>query len=200
MNEAPLHAYQMIPLAIAGYVLGTGLILSHLMAFANRIECMDFVRKTPRNSVLAQITLGIGIIWFFLLIGPENMGIFSSLRVELAEFEGIRWLLQLACPAFFFLMATQVKELLFPRALGLVGLLVAAPFMTSAFLKEPATRILIPLWGYAVVLLSLFWVGKPYLYRDMVNWLTASAKRWNAFCIAGICYGTAILVCAILFW
>ncbi len=200
MNEAPLHAYQMIPLAIAGYVLGTGLILSHLLALVKNTACMEFARKSPRNTVLAQLTLGIGIIWFFLLIGPENMGILSKMRVNLSEFEGIRWILQLACPAFFFLLATQVKELLFPRALGMLGLLVASPFMTAAFLKEPETRILIPLWGYAVVILCLFWVGKPYLYRDMVNWLTASTKRWNAFCLAGIAYGIAILTCAILFW
>lgn len=200
MNEAPLHAYQMIPLAVAGYVLGTGLILSHLLALINNKAFMEFTRKSARNTMLAQITLGIAIIWFFLLIGPENMGIFSKMRVNLSEFESIRWLLQLACPVFFFLLATQVKELLFPRALGMLGLLAVSPFMTAAFLKEPATRIIIPLWGYVVVILCLFWVGKPYLYRDMTHWLTASVKRWNAFCIAGICYGIAVLTCAILFW
>ncbi len=200
MNSLSLHAYQLIPLSVAGYVLGAGLLLGHLIALWKRTWMMEFIRKSPRNTPLAQVTLGIALIWFFLLVGPDNLGPLSRLRVDLSEFERMRTILQLACPAFFFLMSIYVKELLFPRALGMLGLLAVAPFMTAAFLEEPLTRLLIPLWGYVVIFLCLFWVGKPYLYRDMVNWLTASTKRWNIFCWAGVVYGAIVLLCAILFW
>lgn len=110
----------------------------------------------------------------------------SRFRVGLAEFEGIRWLLQLACPVFLVLMVTQVKNLLFPRALGIFGLMVAAPLLSAAFLQEPVTRLLIPIWCYIVIFLSILWIGKPYLYRDMVNkicskpaWMDASLPGRN---------------------
>lgn len=86
----------------------------------------------------------MGLFWFFLLVAPQGLGILSSLRVDLAEFEGIRWLLQLACPVFLVLMITQVKNLLFPRALGLFGLMVASPLLFAAYLKDPVTRLLTP--------------------------------------------------------
>ncbi len=110
------------------------------------------------------------------------------------------WLLQLACPIVLVVLVTQVKDLLFPRALGFLGLLTVAPFMAAAFLKEPETRILIPIWGYIVIALCLFWVGKPYIYRNMVNWVAAKSSRWNMFCMAGMLYGAAVLCCACLWW
>lgn len=199
-NESVLHAYQMIPLNTAGYILGGMLILTHVVGLLGGEKARAFVKSSPRNDLLAQITLAIAFIWFFLLVGPQDKGILSSLRVDLAEFEGIRTLLQVACAAFFILLVTQVKELLFARALGFLGLMTAAPFMTAAFLKDPSTRILIPLWGYAVIACALVWVAKPYVYRNMVDWATVSPRRWNALCMGGVCYGAAVLACAFLWW
>lgn len=201
MNAPPqIHPYEMIPLDIAGYILGAALLLGHLAALFNREQFSSFLLKSSRNVLLGQITLTIAFAWFFLLVAPANLGVLSSLRVELAEFEGMRWLLQLACPLFLFLMATHVKELLFPRALGFLGLMSVAPFLSAAFLKAPESRILIPVWGYAVVFICLVWVGKPFVYRDMVNWITARPKYWNLLCLGGILYGIAILACAYLWW
>lgn len=196
-----LHPYDgMIPLHVAGYILGAVLLLAHLFALVKRRQVQAFLLATPRNHLLAQILLAIGLFWFFLLVAPEGLGILSSLRVELAEFEGIRWLLQLGCPIFLILMITQVKNLLFPRALGVFGLMVAAPFLSAAYLKDPVTRLLIPIWCYAVIFFSLLWIGKPYLYRDMVNKLCSKPALWTPLCLGGMAYGAVILLCAILWW
>lgn len=196
-----LHPYDgTIPLHVAGYILGAVLLLAHLFALVKRRQVQAFLLATPRNHLLAQILLAIGLFWFFLLVAPEGLGILSSLRVELAEFEGIRWLLQLGCPIFLILMITQVKNLLFPRALGVFGLMVAAPFLSAAYLKDPVTRLLIPIWCYLVIFLSLLWIGKPYLYRDMVNKLCSKPALWTPLCLGGMAYGAAILLCAILWW
>ncbi|MEG0428042.1 MAG: hypothetical protein RR553_09125 [Akkermansia sp.] len=198
--ESAIHAYQMIPLDVAGYILGSALLVGHLIALMGGTTARNFVQSSPRNHLLAQITLGLAFAWFFLLVAPADKGLISSLRVDLAEFEGVRWLLQLGCPLFFILLVTQVKELLFPRALGFLGLMLVAPFVTAAFLKLPQTRLLIPIWGYAVVILCLIWVGKPYVYRRMVDWATATPARWTQLCLGGIVYGAAILICAICWW
>lgn len=199
-GAAQSHPYELIPLDVAGYILGAALLVGHLVALIGREGISAFLVKSPRNEFLAQITLGAACFWFFLLVAPPNMGILSELSVSLAEFEGMRWVLVLLCPAFLILMILHVKELLFPRALGFLGLLTVAPFLAAAYLKDPETRLLIPIWCYAVIVLSLVWVGKPYIYRNMVNWITASASRWNALCVGGMLYGAAILICAIFWW
>lgn len=194
------HPFLLIPLSIAGYVLGGALILGHLVALLKPEEIKSFLKKAPRNETLGQIVLAIALFWFFLLIAPEGKGWLSALRVDLGGFQMMVNILQILTPVFFFLMIFKVKEFLFVRAMGVLGLLVVSPFLTAAFLKEPATRLLIPVWCYAVIILSLFWVGMPYTMRDQINWVTAKASRWNFFALAGIAYGALILLCSILFW
>ena len=101
---------------------------------------------------------------------------------------------------FLVLMVTHVKNLLFPRALGIFGLMVAAPLLSAAFLQDPVTRLLIPIWCYIVIFLSLLWIGKPYLYRDMVNKICSKPAWWTPLCLGGMAYGAAILLCAVLWW
>ena len=93
-----------------------------------------------------------------------------------------------------------MREFLFVRGLGLCLLMAAAPILYSAFLKEPTTRLLLPILAYAMIVKGLFFVGMPYLYRDGVNWLTASKSRWKTASLAGLAYGTAIVLCAITVW
>ena len=78
--------------------------------------------------------------------------------------------------------------------------MVAAPLLSAAFLQEPVTRLLIPIWCYIVIFLSILWIGKPYLYRDMVNKICSKPTWWTPLCLGGMAYGAAILLCAILWW
>lgn len=194
------HPYEMIPLDIAGYVLGILLLVGHLYALIKGAQVRAFLQASPRNHGLAQLLLCVGVAWFFMLVAPQGLGIFSSLRVSLAEFEDSRWILQLACPVLLVLMITQVKNLLFPRALGIFLLMVVAPFLSAAYLKDPVTRLLIPIWAYVLIILSLVWIAKPYIYRNMVQWLCERPKLWAPLCVGGILYGLAIFVCAMLWW
>ena len=40
----------------------------------------------------------------------------------------------------------------------------------------------------------------PYLFRDAVNWATATKQRWQALSVVGLIYGIAVLACAQMFW
>jgi hypothetical protein len=60
--------------------------------------------------------------------------------------------------------------------------------------------LLIPLWTYALITVSLFSVGMPYLLRDAIDWVIAKPARWKGFCAAGLVYGVAVVVCALRFW
>src|SRR6218665_1480409 len=195
-----MHPYQSLPLFGTGLVLAIWLIASHSYMLLKPSEAQAFLIKFPRNQFLGQVLLGIGLAWFWLLIAPTGLGKLSALAMELGEFNGVKPILRIAVPVAIFLVAHSIKDFLAVRALGVLGLMVAAPLLYAAFLKDPASRLLVPIYAYALLTASLFWVGMPYLFRDAVTWVTADQSRWKIASAAGLVYGIATLICAVAFW
>lgn len=196
----PMHPYEQLSLFTIGLILAIWLIGLHAIMLAKPAMMQEFLKKFPRDPMMGQILLGIGLAWFWLLIAPDNLGKLSALAMDLGEFNGAKGILRILVPVTLILVAISVRDFLAVRALGVVGLMVASPLLESAFLKDPSSRLLVPIFAYALLTASLFWVGMPYLFRDAVTWLTADQKRWTACSLAGLCYGFATLVCALAFW
>ena len=195
-----MHPYQLLSLFTIGLLLAIWLLSIHALMLARPALVQGFLKKFPRNEQLGQILMGIGMAWFWLLIAPDNLGKLSALSMDLGEFNSAKGLLQWAVPVSLILVCRSVRDFLAVRALGLVGLMVAAPMLGAAFLKDPASRLLVPLFAYAVLTASMFCVGMPYLFRDAVSWVTADQKRWTLLSVAGLGYGVATLICAFAFW
>jgi len=196
----PMHPYERLPLFTAGIVLAIWLIGVHAVMLAKPAQTQEFLRKFPRNQFLGQILLGIGLAWFWLLIAPSGMGRLSALAMDLGEFNGAKGMLRLLVPAALVLVTISVRDFLAVRALGVVGLMAASPLLEAAFLKDPQSRLLVPIFAYAMLTASLFFVGMPYLFRDAVTWVTARPIRWTVVSGAGLVYGIAVLICALAFW
>ncbi len=196
----PMHPYQLLPLFNTGLVLAVWLISIHALMLAKPAAVQEFLKKFPRNQNFGQILLGIGLAWFWLLIAPSGLGKLSALAMNLGEFNNAKKILQLLVPISLVLVCISVRDFLAVRALGLLGLMAAAPLLGAAFLKDPQSRLLVPIFAYAMLTASLFCVGMPYLFRDAVTWVTADQKRWTLLSFAGLGYGIATLVCAFAFW
>ncbi len=203
MPEA-IHPYLQIPLFTTGLIVGIWLIVLHVIMLAKADKVKETLVKLPRNYQAGTIVLGIGMFWFWLLMAPKGMeGPFAwlgSLSTDIGEFEPMKKWLRLIIPVTYFAMVFYVKEFLFVRGLGLLCLVAAAPLLGSAMLKDPSSRLLIPIFAYLMITKGLFWVGMPYLFRDAVNWVVAEPKRYTAACFGGLIYGIATLTCAFLFW
>jgi hypothetical protein len=195
-----MHPYQHLPLFATGLVLAIWLIGIHLLMLVKSAETQSFLKKFSRNDQLGQILLGIGLFWFWLLIAPDNLGKLSALTMDLGEFNSAKGLLQILVPVSLVLVCRSVRDFLAVRALGLLGLMAAAPLLGAAFLKNPESRLLVPIYAYAMLTASMFCVGMPYLFRDAVNWVTADRKRWTLCALTGLGYGVITLVCAFAFW
>lgn len=196
----PMHPYQTLSLFTAGLVLAVWLIGIHALMLAKPAATQEFLKKFPRNPLAGQILMGIGLAWFWLLIAPTGLGKLSALAMDLGEFNSAKGLLQILVPVSLVLVCISVRDFLAVRALGLVGLMAAAPLLGAAFLKDPASRLLVPIFAYAMLTVSLFLVGMPYLFRDAVTWVTADQKRWTILSLAGLGYGVATLIFAFAFW
>lgn len=195
-----MHPYEKIPLFTAGLILGIWLVASHALMLAKPAMVQGFLKRFPRDQMIGQILLGIGLAWFWLLIAPEGMGFISSLAMDLGEFNNAKPILRILVPVSLVLVTISVRDFLAVRALGLIGLMAASPLLEAAFLKDPSSRLLIPIFAYLMLTASMFCVGMPYLFRDAVDWASAEQKRWKMFSVAGLAYGAATLVCAFAFW
>ena len=194
------HAYEKLPLFGVGLALGICLIASHLVMLIKREQVQGILVKFQRDPKVGQVLLAIGLGWFWLLCAPSSLGPVSALVMDFGEFNGAKPLLRIVVPLMVVAVAISVRDFLAVRALGLIGLMVAAPILQAAFLEDPVSRLLLPIYAYSLLTISMFLVGKPYLFRDALDWVKASDTRWHAFSLAGLAYGVAIVVCALLFW
>ena len=196
----PRHPYEQIPLFTAGILLAIWLIVIHALMLAKPSQVQGYLKRFPRDPIAGQIILALGMAWFWVLVAPDGLGKLSALQMDMGEFNKAKPLLRLLVPAAVVAVAISIRDFLAVRALGLFGLMLAAPLLEAAFLKDPVTRLLIPIFTYTMLTACLFMVGMPYLFRDAVTWVSATRTRWNACALAGLAYGMATLVCAFLFW
>ena len=195
--ESTIHAYERISLFSAGLVMGLVLLVLHGWVLLRPHGCRVLVERAIESPRAGQVLLGVDVLWFMLLLAG---GSGNPMRMELFSFEPLRGLLLVLAPVVWLVFATMVKENLFARALGLFLLMMAIVPMTAAFLKEPASRVLIPLWWYPVIVLALFWVGKPFLFRDWFHALVARRGLCRWLNGLGLLYGLVLVLCALLFW
>ena len=195
-----MHLYERLPLYGTGLVLGVWLVAMHALMLAKPEPVQRFLKRLPRDKQLGQILLAIGLVWFWLLVAKPGKGILHALAMDLGEFNPLKKYLTILVPLSIVAVGIAVKEFLAVRALGLLGLMVAAPLLDAAFLKDPQSRLLVPIFAFVLIVKSLYWVGMPYLFRDTVTWATASQKRWQMLSAGGLAYGVAVIACALLFW
>jgi hypothetical protein len=182
--------YHGLSLRTAGLIVGLLLVAAHAYAFFNFPSLQTALRDAPRNKRLGTVLLSIALVWALLLVSSMDMG----------EFWRVRRIALVLLPVIFGMMLAYVDEFLTARALGILMLLAASPMLNAAFLEAPRTRLLLPLLAYAWIILGMFWVGMPYLFRDHAGWATATEGRWKKLSLGGLAYGGVVLVCALAFW
>lgn len=192
-----MHIYESLSLAPTGFTMGMVLMLLSLYVLVSPEHFRRNLSSVHAKSSAGTVLLGIDFIWVALLLFKAE---WNALCMPLFEFEGFRGILLLLCPVIWFVMSSMAKEQLFARALGMFLLLMAIVPMSAAFMKDPASRIIIPLWWYPVLTVAMFWVGKPYLFRDWMGWLVQRPRLISGIAVFNFVYGLVICTCAGLFW
>lgn len=199
MKPGP-HPYQEIPLSVAGVVLGLFLVVLYGVMLAKADTSREVVKKLPRNSQVGTYLMGIGMVWFWLLVAPPGKGMFSALTMDLGEFNKVKKYLVIGVPLFCIGMIMHVREFLFVRGLGLVLLMVAAPLLYASDFERVSFQWVMPLFCYVMIIKGLYFVGMPYLFRDGVSWATASEGRWRGLLTAGMVVGVIFLTLGLTAW
>ena len=170
--------------------LGLLLFFSHLIALLIPTRSKEFLQHFPRSSRLGGILFYLSGIWVFILVATIDLGEFSPMRYFILL--GI-----LVCTVLF---RWLVPSFLAVRSLGFLALLAAHPILEITFLQSGLNSILISLVAYIWIISGLFFVGMPYLLRNVITLITSQKNQllWNILCWLGILYGSALMVGGIL--
>jgi hypothetical protein len=182
--------YYDLSLKTVGLGIGLLLIAAHLFFLIRSEPAKAWLKALPRNGRFGTVILAIDFAWCFLVWSEMDLG----------EFYTMEKTVQVILVFGFLGFGYYVREFLAVRALGLFLILLACPVLDAAFLQPPLTRLLLVFLAYAWIIKGMFYVGMPYLMRDGIDWVLAKPSRWKMGAIAGLAYGVAVLVCALLFY
>ena len=170
-----------------GLLVGALLILVHAVALIHGEGARALLRRFPRSREVGALLLTVDAVWAFTLVA----------RIDLGEFSNYRPLFLAMIVAAYFLTLFFVEEFLAVRALGMLLLLAAEPVLEAAFLRPETSRLLLSVLAYVWATLGIFWVGKPYLLRDQIAWISKTETRWRLAALAGLVYGVAVVGAAL---
>jgi hypothetical protein len=175
-----------LSLHAVGLIAGALLALLSLVAIF--LPTRNFLPQFPRSRTAGAALLTVDLIWSFWLLATMEMGEFANFRRPLL----------IVLPVGFILVLKFVDEFLAGRALGIFCLLAAEPLLDAAFLRPEASRLLVTVLAYLMIVAGLFWVTMPYLLRDQIHWSTKSTGRWRFLMGLGFALGVAIVACAVI--
>src|SRR6266702_204018 len=170
----------------AGITAGAFLILMSLPGLL-KPDLAGLAQRFPRSRVAGAVLLSVDLAWSFWLIATMEMGEFSAFRRPLL----------IALPIGYVLALRFLDEFLAVRALGILCLLAAEPLLEAAFLRYEASRLLVTVFAYLLVVAGLFWVAVPYVLREQINWSTLGVFRWRFLHAIAFVYGAVIVSFAI---
>ena len=170
-----------------GLVVGLWLLAIHGAGLLWPARTQAWLERFPRSRFCGRVLIAVAALWSFWL----------AWNMDLGEFSGARRVLQIVIPVLAVLTALYVQEFLAVRALGVLFLLAGEPILSAAFLKPQETRLLLVVLAYAWIIIGMFWVGKPYLLRDQISWLSKTPMRWRVATMAGVLYGVIVLACTL---
>lgn len=179
-----------LSLKLVGLLVGLLLCGAHVLAYLREADTRQWIKRFPRSHSIGVALLCVDLLWAFWMAWVMDWG----------EFYYVQKYILILLPVFFFLTLQFVDEFLAVRALGILMLLAAAPLLDAAFLQPVASRLLLVVLAYGWIVVGMFWVGKPHLMRDQIDWVQRSALRWKAAVLAGIVYGAVLLLCALVFY
>jgi hypothetical protein len=142
---------------LAKYAIGMGVILAPVYAWmiAAPSGAIQGMRAFPRSRVMGAILSVIAFAWFGWILHQTPFG----------RFERFRQPLYLLLPAICVLVNIFNSELLAPRALGGIMILVPAPLLAAARWHPSPWRYVVIVAAYALVIKGIALILSPYLFR-----------------------------------
>ena len=156
-------------LSLLAILLGAGLGLPQLYAFANPQKFAASVRAFPRNLPVGVLLMLLGTGWFVWNVNIEPVADFSAFKPAMMG----------AFAAIGILSCFYVQDFLAARGLAVVFLLLAKAMVDIGrpHLGQSPWVLVIQGWAYVLVIAGIWFTITPWKLRDFLNWMTATEAR-----------------------
>jgi hypothetical protein len=166
--------------------------LLHLASALAGLYAPDRARRLlqafPRHEVMGWILTAAAMLWAGWLV-LHTLPFSNMARIETMVYLGT--------PVCFFAVVVYMDELLAPRALGGLLLLVASPVLASARLHDSTWTVVITLLAYAWVIAGMVLVVSPFRFRRVLEPWLADRKKFRNLNLTVLVLGVALLALAL---
>jgi hypothetical protein len=156
-------------LSLLAILLGAGLGLPQIYAFANPQKFTATVRAFPRNLPVGIFLMLLGTCWFLWNVNNEPVADFASFKPYM----------MIVFASIGILSCFYVQDFLAVRGLAVVFLLLAKAMVDTGrpHLAETPWVLVIQIWAYLLVAAGIWLTITPWKLRDFLNWMTATQER-----------------------
>lgn len=145
---------------------------------------LKFFRIFPRNFWMGAVLAAVALVWSALEVNSMPLGNFIG---------SYKWLLWIIAPVVYGLILMFMNELLAPRALGGLLLLLANPVLSIQCLHASRATWLIAGLAYVWVIAGAWLVLSPYRFRHAVEAACATDRRCRSAGAAGVLMGCLLM-------
>ena len=146
-----------------------------------------FAERFPRSVVPAWILTAL-CCW---------LGAREALLMNMGFLDAYKPYIYLLAPAVFFATVVYMKELLAPRALGGLLLLVAVPILHAARWHESAWRLVVVVMVYLWIIYGLLLLLSPWWFRKTYQPFLGSEALFTAAAYGKAAFGLVLLLLGI---
>lgn len=198
--------------AIAALALGAVLLLPSLAAVCRPELFVSVWLRFSRSVRPARLLAAIDLFWVTAVVHNAHLGRFEVIKTFPERLFPVLTVLLPGPLAFlrdpivwagiagFFLVLRYLDELLAPRALGGLLLLLPNPVLNTLRWHPSPWRFPVTVTAYLMVLAGMTLVLGPYRWRLAGEWLRRSPFRIRAAGFAGAAWGILLTICAVLVW
>ena len=136
------------------------------------------LREFPRSVWPGRVLAAIGVAWASYEVMIMPLGWFDSNAVILGQLVPYKWSLYIAGPVLYFLIIRFMDELLAPRALGGLLLLVGSPVLEAIRWHSSKLRLVVVLLVYLWVIAGMILMLSPFRFRKALSfWIESDVRR-----------------------
>lgn len=176
----------MIDLRALAVAIGGATVLLSLPCLLDTKKTMEWIRDFPRSKFTAWVITAIGTTWVAWLL----------FKTPLAWFDNYKPALYVLAPVFFLLVVNYMDELLAPRALGGLMLLIPSPIIDVARQRG----LLLVSLAYVLVVVGIILVLSPYMFRKSLAFCIQSPRRCRSLGFIGLGLGVFIAAFGLIFY
>lgn len=158
------------------------------LMFAVPTKSMEMLKKFPRDRISGIVLTACSLLWAALLLYNMPLGWFDNYK---------QWL-YLIVPVVFFIIVKFMDQLLAPRALGALLLLIPAPILHGIRFNESTLRLVVVVLCYIMIIKGMILVMSPFHFRKQVERFIRNERICKFIGIAGLAVSVFLIVTGLL--